>query len=43
MIMYMVEVKNVKNSDTNKITYFQLVCGAWQRIAIAEGKKAVIV
>lgn len=29
MIMYMVEVKKVKNSDTNKITYFQLVCGAW--------------
>ena len=27
MIMYMVEVKNVKNIATNKITYFRLVCG----------------
>ena len=36
MIMYMVEVKNVKNIATNKITYFQLVCGAWQRISKAK-------
>lgn len=36
MAMYMVEVKNVKNIATNKITYFQLVCGAWQRISKAK-------
>lgn len=39
MVMYMVEVKNVKNSDTNKITYFQLVCGAWQRISKAKYRR----
>lgn len=33
MAMYMVEMKNVKNTINNKITYFQLVCGAWQRIS----------
>lgn len=36
MAMYMVEVKNVKNTTNNKITYFQLVCGVWQRISKAK-------
>lgn len=36
MAMYMVEIKNVKNIATNKITYFQLVCGVWQRISKAK-------
>lgn len=39
MIMYMVEVKNVKNLATDKITYFQLVCGAWQRISKAKYRR----
>lgn len=33
MAMYMIEVKNVKNTTTNKITYFKRVCGVWQRIS----------
>lgn len=36
MIMYMVEVKKVENTANNKITYFQLVCGVWQRISKAK-------
>lgn len=36
MAMYIVEVKNVKNTTNNKITYFQLVCGVWQRISKAK-------
>lgn len=36
MSMYMVEVKKVKNTSSNKITYFQLVCGVWRRISKAK-------
>ncbi|EKR8628385.1 hypothetical protein P9J96_000228 [Escherichia coli] len=31
--MYMIELKAVKDTTTNKTTYLQRICGVWQRIS----------
>ena len=31
--MYLTEVKTVKDTTTNKITYLQRICGVWQRFS----------